>query len=57
MVLLKYLFIKLKWVFVYLLLIKGFNISAICDHLLHFLPSFDNFCVLAHENKKVLIRN
>ena len=38
--------------------IKPSNNSAICDHLLHcnFLPSFDNFSVLAHE-KKVFIRN
>ena len=28
-----------------------------CDHLLHcnFLPSFDNFSVLAHENKRYLL--
>ena len=34
--------------------VKPSNNSAICDHLLHskFLPSFDNFNVLAHENKK-----
>ena len=34
--------------------VKPSNNSAICDHLLHciFLPSFDNFSVLAHENKK-----
>ena len=34
--------------------IKPSNNSAICDHLLHcnVLPSFDNFCVLAHENKR-----
>ena len=33
------------------------NNSAICDHLLqcNFLPSFDNFSVLAHENKKYLL--
>ena len=31
--------------------------SAICDYLLqcNFLPSFDNFRVLAHENKKYLL--
>ena len=31
---------------------KPSNNSAICDHLLryNFLPSFDNFSVLAHEN-------
>ena len=36
---------------------KPSNNSAICDHLLHcnFLPSFDNFNVLAHENKKHLL--
>ena len=36
---------------------KPSNNSAICDHLLHcnFLPSFDNFSVLAHENKKYLL--
>ena len=37
--------------------VKPSNNSAICDHLLHskFLPSFDNFNVLAHENKKYLL--
>ena len=37
--------------------VKPSNNSAICDHLLHcnFLPSFDNFSVLAHENKKYLL--
>ena len=37
--------------------IKPSNNSAICDHLLHcnFLRSFDNFSVLAHENKKYLL--
>ena len=36
---------------------KPSNSSAICDHLLHcnFLPSFDNFSVLDHENKKYLL--
>ena len=36
--------------------VKPSNNSAICDHLLHcnLLPSFDNFSVLAHENKKYL---
>ena len=36
---------------------KSSNNSAICDYLLHcnFLPSFDNFSVLAHENKKYLL--
>ena len=37
--------------------VKPSNNSAVCDHLLHcnFLPSFDNFSVLAHENKKYLL--
>ena len=37
--------------------VKPSNNNAICDHLLHcnFLPSFDNFSVLAHENKKYLL--
>ena len=37
--------------------VKLSNNSAICNHLLHrnFLPSFDNFSVLAHENKKYLL--
>ena len=37
--------------------VKLSNNSAICDHLLHcnFLPSFDNFSVLAHGNKKYLL--
>ena len=37
--------------------VKPSNNSAICDHLLHcnFLPSFDNFSVLAHENKEYLL--
>ena len=36
---------------------KPSNNSAICDHLLHcnFSPSFDNFSVLAHENKNYLL--
>ena len=36
--------------------VKPSNNSAICDQLIHcnFLPSFDNFSVLAHENKKYL---
>ena len=35
--------------------VRPTNNSAICDHLLHrnFLPSFDNFSVLAHENKSI----
>ena len=37
--------------------VKLSNNSAICDHLLHcnFLPFFENFSVLAHENKKYLL--
>ena len=37
--------------------VKPSNNSAICDHLLHcnFLPSFDNFNVLAHESKNYLL--
>ena len=37
--------------------VKPSNNSATCDHLLHcnFLPSFENFSVLAHENKKFLL--
>ena len=37
--------------------VKPSNNSAICDHLVYcnFLPSFDNFSVLAHENKKHLL--
>ena len=37
--------------------VKPSKNSAICDHLLHcnILPSFDNFSVLAHENKKYLL--
>ena len=36
---------------------KPSNNIAICDHLLHcnFLPSSDNFDVLAHENKNYLL--
>ena len=35
--------------------VKPSNNSAICDHLLPYniLPSFDNFSVLAHENKSI----
>ena len=35
-------------------IVKPLNNSAVCDHLLRciFLPSFDNFSILAHENKK-----
>ena len=37
--------------------VKPSNNSAICDHLVHcnFLPSFDNFSVLANENSKYLL--
>ena len=37
--------------------VKVSNNSAVCDHLLHcnFLPSFDNFGVLGHGNKKYLL--
>ena len=37
--------------------VKPSNNSAICDHLLHcnYLPSFENFSVLGHENKKYLL--
>ena len=37
--------------------VKPLKNSAFCDHLPHcnFLPSFDNFGVLAHENKKYLL--
>ena len=37
--------------------VKPSNNSAICHHLLHcnFLPSFDNFSVLVHANKKYLL--
>ena len=37
--------------------VKPSTNSAICDHLLHcnFLPSFDNFSVLAYESKKYLL--
>ena len=38
--------------------VKPSNNSAVCDHLLHFnfLPSFNNFSVLSHENKKYLLQ-
>ena len=37
--------------------VKSSNSRAICNHLYHcnFLPSFDNFSVLAHEYKKYLL--
>ena len=37
--------------------VKPVNNSAVRDHLLHcnYLPSFDNFSILAHENKKNLL--
>ena len=35
---------------------KPSNNNAVCDHLLHreFLPSFENFSILDHENRKCL---
>ena len=37
--------------------VKPINNSAVRDHLLHcnYLPSFDNFSILTHENKKFLL--
>ena len=37
--------------------VKPSKNSAICEYLLHcnFIPSFDNFSVLAHENKEYLL--
>ena len=37
--------------------VKPINNSAVRDHLPHcnYLPSFDNFSILAHENKKFLL--
>ena len=37
--------------------VKLINNSAVRDHLLHcnYLPSFDNFSILVHENKKFLL--
>ena len=37
--------------------VKPIKNSAVRDHLLHcnYSPSFDNFSILAHENKKVLL--
>ena len=37
--------------------VKPSSNSAVCDHLFHcnLLPFFDNFSVLAHENKKYLL--
>ena len=37
--------------------VKTINNSAIRDHLLHYnyLPSFDNFSISAHDNKKLLL--
>ena len=39
-------------------MVKPSSNSAICDHTFHciFLPSFDTFSVLAHENKKYLLK-
>ena len=38
-------------------MVKSLNNKAVCDHLLpcKHLPSFDNFSILAHENKKSLM--
>ena len=38
-------------------MVKPSNNSAVCDHLLqcNSLPFFDNFSILAHENKKYLL--
>ena len=37
--------------------VKPSNNSAVSDHLLHYnlLPSFNNFSILAHRNKKYLL--
>ena len=37
--------------------VKPIKSNAVGDHLLHcsYLPSFDNFSILAHENKKFLL--
>ena len=37
--------------------VKPIKNSAVRDHLLHcnYLPSFDNFTILAHDNKKFLL--
>ena len=37
--------------------VKPINNSAVRDHLLHcnYLPSFENFSILAHENKNFLL--
>ena len=37
--------------------VKPSSNGAVCDHLLHcnFLTHFDNFSILAHENKKYLL--
>ena len=37
--------------------VKPIKNSAVRHHLLHFnyLPSFDNFSILAHENKNILL--
>ena len=40
-------------------MVKPSNNSAVCDHLLqcNSLPFFDNFSILAHENKKSLLES
>ena len=37
--------------------VKPINNSSVCDHLLHsnYLPSFDNFSIMAQENNKFLL--
>ena len=37
--------------------VKPVNNNSVRDHLLHcnYLPSFDNFSILVHENKKLLL--
>ena len=39
-------------------MVKPSNNSAVCEHLPHcnYLPSFHNFSILAHENKKYLLK-
>ena len=37
--------------------VKPINIGFVCDHLLHcnYLPTFNNFSILAQKNKKFLL--
>ena len=39
--------------------VKPINISGVHEHLVHcnYLPPFDNFSILAHENKKFLLES